>query len=308
MEGRADRHEADGRGGQAGAGHLRGTWSADDCWNEFGDPFAQLFCYFSANLTKYIPANRPRDYVGEIFAYNTTAASLGDQFGLLGFADDNWVDGTQTHVFMFDAPEYRELGFGFTTTGIHEFGHHIGMSHPHDGYDSELELDFDPGGPFEFAWSGDESHTVMRYLALPTGSAGSTVTTHTGGRRRDTSTGRTPCSAISWRIRTRTVSDRCIRAADGRRPNRSTRSGTGIPRGSGGGAARPTRWWRWRRGRSAQRRRRWTRRGARSRVLSSRATDAASASRTTEYRESRCGELSATRRLRVETPPPRLSG
>jgi hypothetical protein len=37
------------------------------------------------------------------------------------------VDGTQTHIFMFDAPEYRELGFGFTTTGIHEFGHHIGM-------------------------------------------------------------------------------------------------------------------------------------------------------------------------------------
>ena len=141
----------------------------DDCWNAFGTPFAQLFCYFSANLTKYIPAYRPRDYVGEIFAYNTTAASLGDQFGLLGFADDNWVDGTQSHVFMFDAPEYRALGFGFTTTGIHEFGHHIGMSHPHDGYDSELELDFDASGPFEFAWSGDESHTVMSYLSTANG-------------------------------------------------------------------------------------------------------------------------------------------
>jgi hypothetical protein len=141
----------------------------DDCWNDFGTTFAQLFCYFSANLTTYIPAYRPRDYVGEIFAYNTTAANLGDQFGLLGFADDNWVDGTQTHVFMFDAPEYRELGFGFTTTGIHEFGHHIGMSHPHDGYDSELGIDFGPSGPFEFAWSGDESHTVMHYLALANG-------------------------------------------------------------------------------------------------------------------------------------------
>lgn len=142
---------------------------ADDCWNDFGDTFAQLFCYFSANLARYIPAYGARDYVGEIFAYNTTAANLGDQFGLLGFADDNWVDGTQTHVFMFDAPEYRDLGFGFTTTAIHELGHHVGMSHPHDGYDSETGVDFNPSGAFEFAWSGDESHTVMHYLALSNG-------------------------------------------------------------------------------------------------------------------------------------------
>jgi hypothetical protein len=141
----------------------------DDCWNSFGTPFAQLFCYFSANLPRYIPAYRPRDYVGEIFAYNTTGDSLGNEFGLLGFADDNWVDGTQTHVFMFDAPEYRDLGFGFTTTGIHEFGHHIGMSHPHDGYDSEQGIDFGAAGPFEFAWSGDESNTIMHYLALSNG-------------------------------------------------------------------------------------------------------------------------------------------
>ena len=146
-----------------------GILTTDDCWSAFGTPFAQLFCYFSANLPRYIPAYKPRDYVGEIFAYNTTADSLGDQFGLLGFADDNWVDGTQTHVFMFDSPEYRDLGYGFTTTGIHEFGHHIGMSHPHDGYDSEQGLDFDSVGPFEFAWSGDESNTVMHYLALSNG-------------------------------------------------------------------------------------------------------------------------------------------
>ena len=138
----------------------------DDCWNSFGTPFAQLFCYFTANLETYVSEYRPRDYVGEIFAYNTVAASLGSQDGLLGFADDNWVDGTQTHVFIFDTPEYRDLGFGFTSTAIHEFGHHIGMSHPHDGYDSELGLDFGVGGFFEFAWSGDESHTVMQYIAL----------------------------------------------------------------------------------------------------------------------------------------------
>ena len=143
-----------------------GNLQEDDCWNDFGDTFAQMFCYFSANLDTYIPEYRPRDYVGEIFAYNTVADSLGTQFGLLGFADDNWVDGTQSHVFIFDAPEYRELGFGFTATAVHEFGHHVGVSHPHDGYDSELGLDFGAFGFFEFAWSGDESHSVMQYLAL----------------------------------------------------------------------------------------------------------------------------------------------
>jgi hypothetical protein len=143
-----------------------GNLDEDDCWNGFGTPFAQLFCYFSANLESYVPDYRRPDYVGEIFAYNTVEASLGSQNGLLGFADDNWVDGTQSHVFIFDTPEYRELGFGFTSTAVHEFGHHIGMSHPHDGYDSELELDFAEGGFFEFAWSGDESHTVMQYIAL----------------------------------------------------------------------------------------------------------------------------------------------
>lgn len=142
---------------------------ADDCWNPFGTTFAQLFCYFTANLTKYIPAYHPRDYVGEVFGFNTTDANLGDQVGLLGFADDNWVDGTQSHVFMFDTPEDRALGYGFTTTAIHEFGHHVGMSHPHDGYDSEQGLDFDAVGKFQFAWSGDESHTVMHYLALSNG-------------------------------------------------------------------------------------------------------------------------------------------
>jgi hypothetical protein len=40
------------------------------------------------------------------------------------------------------------------------------MSHPHDGYDSEDDLDFGPGGDFYFAWSGDESNTIMSYVDL----------------------------------------------------------------------------------------------------------------------------------------------
>jgi hypothetical protein len=52
---------------------------------------------------------------------------------------------------------------------VHEFGHHIGLSHPHDGYDSALDLDYGAFGSFYVAWLGDESDTVMHYIALSNG-------------------------------------------------------------------------------------------------------------------------------------------
>jgi len=137
-----------------------------DCWNQFGTPFAELFCFFDLNRADYIPEYGTYDSVNGIFAFNTTADNLAGQFGLLGFADDNWVDGTPSYVFQFDSTEYRDLGYGFTTTTVHEGGHHFGLSHPHDGYDSELGLDYGPADDFYFAWSGDESNTVMHYMAL----------------------------------------------------------------------------------------------------------------------------------------------
>ena len=74
----------------------------DDCWNDFGITFAELYCFFDANLGTYVPGYRKADYVAPVFAFNTTDAKLGSQSGLLGFADDNWVDGTQSYVFAFD--------------------------------------------------------------------------------------------------------------------------------------------------------------------------------------------------------------
>ncbi len=143
-----------------------GLNSANDCWNAYGTPFAQLFCYFDTNYDKYIPPYRTRDYVFPIHAFNTTAAKLGGQYGLLGFADDNWIDGTPSYVFEFGAAEYRALGYGFTDTAVHEGGHHFGFSHPHDGYDAEYDIDFGASGSLYFAQSGDESHTVMSYMNL----------------------------------------------------------------------------------------------------------------------------------------------
>jgi hypothetical protein len=143
-----------------------GLLNEPDCWNMYGTPFAQLYCYFHDNLGLYVPAYDAEDYVGEVFAFNTTDDNMGNQYGLLGFADDNWMDGTQTYVFQFDTAGYRDLGYGFTSTTVHEMGHHIGLSHPHDGYDPEYNIDYGPDGFFYFVWVGDESDTLMHYLAL----------------------------------------------------------------------------------------------------------------------------------------------
>ena len=139
------------------------------CWEAYATPFAQMFCHFDENYDRYVPEYDEQDYVAAFFAYHITQRRLGNQWGLLGFADDNWIDGTPSYVFAFDAAEYRDLGYGFSDTITHEGGHHYGLSHPHDGYDAEFGIDYGPGGDFYFAWSGDESDTVMHYISLSGG-------------------------------------------------------------------------------------------------------------------------------------------
>jgi hypothetical protein len=123
--------------------------------------FANLFLYNALTLSQ--TRDGGGDYEGMLFNYVTEE---NRDAGFLGFADDNWVDGTQSGIFSFLSPAIAALGYGLTTTQIHEFGHHIGMSHPHDGWDSELEIDYGPSGGSYFAWAGDESNSIMSYVDL----------------------------------------------------------------------------------------------------------------------------------------------
>lgn len=82
----------------------------------------------------------------------------------LGFADDDYTTGDQSYVFSFISPEVVASGYGLTTTQIHEVGHHLGMSHPHDGYDSTTGVDYGPGGEFYFVNAGDENNSMMSYI------------------------------------------------------------------------------------------------------------------------------------------------
>jgi hypothetical protein len=145
-----------------------GNIAAGGCWEDYGDPFAQLFCQAEADRDLYI-VDDPKNYEQGVFAFNTTDERMGANFGLLGYADDNWVDGTQSYVFEFEYPDVRAAGFGFTTTTTHEVGHHLGMSHPHDGYDSTLGIDYGAADEFQFVWSGDESASIMSYLGNENG-------------------------------------------------------------------------------------------------------------------------------------------
>jgi hypothetical protein len=128
----------------------------------FGIAFGDLFLYFDDHITNFLEGDG--DYEVPVFAFNTTDELFTC---CLGFADDDWATGTQSFVFAFDSPSVRDVsGYGFTTTTIHEVGHHVGMSHPHDGYDYEADIDFGPDGDFYFAWSGDESNSMMSYIDL----------------------------------------------------------------------------------------------------------------------------------------------
>jgi hypothetical protein len=135
------------------------------CYPELDYPAdANLFLFNALNLERTQDDAGRVDYELPNFNYATT-----DELspGFLGFADDNWRTGTQSFVFNFVSPSVVSgRGYGLTTTMIHEDGHHLAMSHPHDGYDSETGIDYEPTGPYYFAWSGDESNSIMSYIDL----------------------------------------------------------------------------------------------------------------------------------------------
>jgi hypothetical protein len=120
-------------------------------------PDANLFLAASLNQRKFLEGDG--DYEAGLINYSTEDAPTP-----LGYADDNWLDGTQSGVFSFVSPGIVEAGYGLTTTMIHEYGHHSSMSHPHDGYDPASGVDFEPTGDFFFAWLGDESNSMMSYI------------------------------------------------------------------------------------------------------------------------------------------------
>ncbi|MVN89207.1 hypothetical protein GO986_20950 [Deinococcus sp. HMF7620] len=113
---------------------------------------------------KTTPQNR---YRLPVYLFNDNQNSQG---GLLGIAYDDGETGTQSFVYSFLTPDLvgtqEQPGYGFTDTTVHEVGHHLSLSHPHDGYDSEQNLSYGPSGDFFFVNGGDQSATIMSYNDL----------------------------------------------------------------------------------------------------------------------------------------------
>jgi len=136
----------------------------ESCYPDLGyPPFANLYLQNTFELDRTQDDQGRVDYELPIFNY---ALPAGTDVPALGFADDNYTDGTQSYVFAFVSPEITEAGYGLTTTLIHEVGHHLGMSHPHDGYDSATGVDYEPVDEFYFANAGDEVNSMMSYIDL----------------------------------------------------------------------------------------------------------------------------------------------
>jgi hypothetical protein len=124
-----------------------------------GYPGASLFVYNLGQLPRVL--SNVNDYQVPIFAYSVDESV---PLPFLGLADDDYATATQSLVYAATTPAALGNPYGFTTTIIHEVGHHLGMSHPHDGYDAERDTDYGPSGPYYYAWAGDESNSMMSYI------------------------------------------------------------------------------------------------------------------------------------------------
>ncbi|GAA1609973.1 hypothetical protein [Actinoplanes couchii] len=139
-----------------------GVLTGESCYPETGLPaMANLYLYNTENLDRALDDRGKVDYEIPLFNY-AVGAGIGSP--ALGFADDDWSDGDQSYVFSFISPEIVASGYGLTTTQIHEVGHHLGMSHPHDGYDSATGVDYGGSGEFYYANAGDENNSMMSYI------------------------------------------------------------------------------------------------------------------------------------------------
>jgi hypothetical protein len=123
-------------------------------------PDANIFLAAAKHKNQFLEGDG--DYEAGLLNFSIS----GPEPPFLGYADDNWLDGTQSGVFSAVYPGAVESGYGLTTTMIHEYGHHSSLSHPHDGYDSASGVDFEPTGDYFFGWLGDESNSMMSYIDL----------------------------------------------------------------------------------------------------------------------------------------------
>lgn len=136
---------------------------SQSCYGQAGG-FAylfNLFIYDKDHILQFLEGDA--DYEIPIFIYTTTNDYANAPF-IGGIADSNHADGTQSYIYIHWPRFISEFGEGLSEEVLHESGHHLGLSHPHDGYDSEGNFGYSAVGDGYFVWAGDESATIMGYM------------------------------------------------------------------------------------------------------------------------------------------------
>jgi hypothetical protein len=131
-------------------------------------PFANLFLYGASNLDALLDNEQEERQYEAVLLNWATEDVAPDQTTccILGIADENYRNGTQSFVFSFVSPGIAEAGYGLSTTQIHEYGHHLHLNHPFNGFDYETETVLLDDGEFYFVGVGNEVNTIMSYVDL----------------------------------------------------------------------------------------------------------------------------------------------
>lgn len=153
-------------GGAAQTAYEIGTLAnvTPDCWNAFGSPIVEFYCYFIGNYPTYFPTGTSDSVIPAVGF--TVADNPSHRLHFQGITDDDFATGTPSLIETYDDTPLRASvkAYGYTLLATHEAGHFVGLSHPHDGLDPEQHVDYGPYGPYFVAWAGDESDSVMSYL------------------------------------------------------------------------------------------------------------------------------------------------
>jgi hypothetical protein len=96
------------------------------------------------------------------FQVPVLAFSLPDEDAawIYGFSFHDPELGRPATYSLTTAVERAIIGYGLTTTTVHEFGHNLGLDHPHDvpGQGGV------PSGDDYYMWTGSESNSMMSYI------------------------------------------------------------------------------------------------------------------------------------------------
>ncbi|MDX6586250.1 MAG: hypothetical protein QOI31_723 [Solirubrobacterales bacterium] len=141
----------------------------DGCWKRYDSFYSQFYCYVAENLDEFAEAG-PADWALPMLLYEVSdeTSDTRGRFHPLGVATSAPNDKPYT-VFAQTIEGARAFaygatpGIGMTDVAEHEVGHHVGLSHEHDGWDGETNSPF---GAYAatWMWALDGCQCTMGYL------------------------------------------------------------------------------------------------------------------------------------------------